>query len=1136
MKTVSQMSGCDGCPLRKLNPNNTFVEPLIGAGLEVAIGDAPDKTAQAMGHPMVGPTLSAMFRKANIEKDDVTLLNVIQCRPPGDIFPTDKKAQAHMTSSEGQLAVATCVKNHVIPMLKSRPWTRVILLGDQPLAWVAAKWASADKWRGSVLAVPAIDPDRPLAISTLSPVQVQARQKFFPVVVNDLRKPMSWPEEHYNLFPSVSDVRNFTAKRFAFDIETSYQVDEYGKREIYMVALSDQSGRALVVPFTAPYIPELQRIFREARTVVGHNCIQFDIPQLAFYDIDVNPNASVLDTMLLQHLRFPDLPHDLEFVASQFLTKPAWKHEKATKELYAARDVDATWQIHTFLVDEVQSAGMLALYHNVQVPLAKICRMMTETGIRIDSSRLAEVQKRIEGEIEELEGRLPEVLRSHFITVNKLDPAPEGYVDPITKRPRKKIKRVAQEKVTPWRLDRVKKNLLYVEWGLPPQLSPKTGKLTADKTALDKLHRRLMSPTGELYNPERAGIVKILKEINRKDHFLASFVKEERKGTDRIRPEFNVHGTSSGRLSSSGGEAGNFQNQPEAARYMYVPSYDDWEIAECDYSQVENRLTALLADDTLRLKRYDDPKHSDYKLLASRAFGIPYDEVEKDNDREAPYGKSKAIVLGCFPGDHEVLTKTGWVRFDQYNFETPIATWDINTTSIAFVQPTAHVNKQWKGNLIASTGRAADFAATPDHAFPVRNGSNKRVRMPLEDLTSQRLISGGVLTGTKKADMRLLAAVQADSSVYAKGQVTFNLKKQRKIDRLHVLAKGREYRATKYANGYTRFYFPAKSLEDICDYFLPNTTPQVSPKLFDLPQLLELDAESRATFLDELLFWDGVRSEGVEGKQNAYLTTDRHNAEIVQTLAHVTGRQALLRTFPKHSSSKGQKPMFKVSFNQRQFIRFASLETRKVPFDGRVYCVTVPSSYFLVRHNQRILVTGNTNYGLGALKTANMYDMELLEVKNLMVAWKKEIAFTVDWQRRITAIAKKQGWLTTLFGRKRWFYTDSYFTQALSFLPQSTAADIIYRAMIGLLYDRIGMTLEQAQRVTPICIPLPHPARIMLQVHDALVVEYPKHMREEVLGIMKTVMEQKWPELKDYNIPVGIAIGPSWGEVEPWKK
>jgi DNA polymerase-1 len=769
-----------------------------------------------------GNTLKGLFRKAGIQKDDVTFLNVLQCRPPHDVFPTDKKAQTYISHSDGQKAVAHCLNAHVLPLLRSRPWQKVILLGDHPTEWIAAKWASADKWRGSVLPIPAIDPNRPLGIVTFDAEQVQERQKFYSVVVNDLCKPIAWPPEDYNLYPSVADLRAFTAKRFAFDIETSYTADENGKREIYLVALSDGTGRALVVPFSAPYLAELQRLFREATEVVGHNVLQFDLPQLSFYGIEIKTECRVWDTMLLQHLRFPDLPHDLEFVVSQFGTKPAWKHEKAVKELYAARDVDGTWQIFEPLVRLVRESGMLDLYLNVQVPLARICRLMTATGIKIDPSRLGEVQKRIEQEIEELELKLPENLRAYYITVNKQDKAPEGYVDPVTGRPRKRIKRQAQEKVVPWRLDRVKKNLLYVEWGLPPQLSPKTGKLTADKVALDKLHRRLLSPSSDLYNPERAAIVKALKEINRKDHFLASFAKEERKGTERIHPEFNVHGTSSGRLSSSGGEAGNFQNQPELARYMYVPSEPDWEIAEVDYSNIENRLTALLAGDTYRLKRYDDPKHSDYKLLASRAFEIPYDEVEKDNDREAPYGKAKAIVLG-------------------------------------------------------------------------------------------------------------------------------------------------------------------------------------------------------------------------------------------------------------------------------------------------------------------------TNYGLGALKTANMYDMDLEETKDLMVAWKKEIAFTVDWQRDITRQARDQGWLCNAFGRKRWFWTQSYYTQALSFLPQSTAADVIYRAMIGLLYERIGMTKEQAEKVVKLAIALPHPARILLQVHDALVIEYPKAMRDEVLGAVKRVMEQPFAELNGYSIPVGIGIGPSWGEVESYK-
>jgi DNA polymerase I-like protein with 3'-5' exonuclease and polymerase domains len=112
---------------------------------------------------------------------------------------------------------------------------------------------------------------------------------------------------------------------------------------------------------------------------------------------------------------------------------------------------------------------------------------------------------------------------------------------------------------------------------------------------------------------------------------------------------------------------------------------------------------------------------------------------------------------------------------------------------------------------------------------------------------------------------------------------------------------------------------------------------------------------------------------------------------------------------------------------------------------------------------------------------------------------------------------------------------ESYYTQALSFLPQSTAADVIYRAMIGLLYERIGMTKEQAEKVVKLAIALPHPARILLQVHDALVIEYPKAMRDEVLGAVKRVMEQPFAELNGYSIPVGIGIGPSWGEVESYK-
>ncbi len=805
--------------MRRLMPNNTFVTPKLGSTLTVAIGDMPSREDHLTGEPMsggYGRTFNAVCKKAGVDASELTILNVIQCRGPHDFFPTTKPARCYISEEDGYKAVQHCVNAHLKPLLTTRPWQKVIVLGDQATQWVTEKWASADKWRGSVLPVPMIDSTEPKAIVTFSPQQLIKQQKFFPVVVNDLQKPIRWEDEQYSLFPSLSEVKAFDATEFAFDIETSYEGNENGQREIYMVALSAERGRALVVPFTGPYINELRRIFADAAEVVGHNIIQFDLPQLAFHGIGVGPDCVVWDTILMQHLRFPDLPHDLEFVASQFLTKPAWKHDKGTPQLYAARDVDANYQIFGPLLNELESAGLLDIYRFVQVPLAKICRKITETGIKIDPARIATVQSRMEQEIHDLEPRLPKELQSYTISKRKRKLAPDGYRDDKGK-PKKFIFEEVEEIVKPYRKEQVKKDLLYNQWGLPEQLSPKTGKVTTDKAALDKLFRRVNSPASEFYNPERAAQLAVLKEISRKEHFLSSFADIEQT-TERMFPRLNVFGTSSGRLSSSG-EAGNFQNQPPAARFMYVPDHEDWEMAEVDYSNIENRLTALLAKDP-RLAKYDDPKHSDYKVLASRAFNIPYDEVIKDNDREAPYGKAKMAVLGM-------------------------------------------------------------------------------------------------------------------------------------------------------------------------------------------------------------------------------------------------------------------------------------------------------------------------NYGLGAVKLASLYDLDLQEVKDLMVTWKKEIWPTIEWQKKTVEQARKQGWLATPFDRKRWFYDSDMATKALSFIPQSTAADCIYRAMLGLMYERIGWPESNVKKVVGVYLPLPQPAKMLLQVHDSLLFTYPKSMRYEVLHSIRTVMEQPFKELGGYKIPVAIAVGPSWGEVEP---
>ena len=634
-------------------------------------------------------------------------------------------------------------------------------------------------------------------------------QIYLPVAVNDLKKSLDEPAENYDPFPSIETVRAFKHTRFAFDIECP-RYREIGKfAPAEMVGLCGEATRAICVPIRGEYGSELKRIFREAREVIGHNCIQFDLPKLRDINIEISPECRVHDTMLQQHLLCPDLDHDLEFVGSQFVSKPAWKSDKSGGwEPYCCRDTDVTFQVWQKLYPELREEKLENLYWNVQVPLARICFLMHETGFKVDNSKIGEVREKLKEDCKKLERDLPEHLRTHAVDIRRRMPAPAGTLGKSGK-PVKYITVPAQEIVVPWRSASIKQEFFYgkrSDGGLEqvPVLDPKSGNVTTGKVAIAKLYARTKNPA-----------ILAIGELNKIDEKLTTFASGEMQKISRMHSDFNVHGTSSGRLSSSGP---NLQNIPKPVRVIYVPSHADWKIVDVDFSNIENRLTAWFAGDP-RLKKYDDPKYSDYMVLASRYTGIPVDEIVKDNDRQAPYGMAKLVVLG-------------------------------------------------------------------------------------------------------------------------------------------------------------------------------------------------------------------------------------------------------------------------------------------------------------------------TNYGMGYKKIANTYNLDLAETRRIQEEWKKEIAPTITWQVRTAEKAKKDGYLTNPFGRKRWFWTSSYYTESLSFLPQSCAADIIFRAMIGLMYTRIGLSKEQAMTVAPVSMALPTSSRLLLQVHDSLVFECPNDMVDEVKACLRTVMEQPWKELNGLVIPVKIEVGDNWLEGE----
>lgn len=273
--------------MRKLFPRNNFVPPQLPNPTRdlnrLLIGEAPGQEESEQGVPFVGGSgrvLNNLLRSAGVSRDGLTIINCLSCRPPDNVFPTDREARKYIGKDDADKAVAQCIRNHVTPLLRSREWSRVDLVGSKPLRLVGGQSRSISVLRGSPLSIDRGDLKSVRGLAILHPSYLMRDQTMLPVAANDLKKSLIEPPEHYIPFPSIEDVRNFRATTFAFDIECPKYKTMGDAAPPEMVGLCAEAGHAMCVPIRGEYLVELKRIFSNAKVLIGHNAIQFDIPKL----------------------------------------------------------------------------------------------------------------------------------------------------------------------------------------------------------------------------------------------------------------------------------------------------------------------------------------------------------------------------------------------------------------------------------------------------------------------------------------------------------------------------------------------------------------------------------------------------------------------------------------------------------------------------------------------------------------------------------------------------------------------------------------------------------------------------------------------------------------------------------------
>jgi len=265
--------------------------------------------------------------------------------------------------------------------------------------------------------------------------------------------------------------------------------------------------------------------------------------------------------------------------------------------IYAAVDSDITRRITKAQVKRFNK-GLYNVMQTYAIPGTKVLGDMEMTGFRIDSKYLAELEVEFTKLKAKYQEQVYEIAGKEF-NINSVKDLP---------------------------------NVLYMDFGLPVlAVSDKTGKPKADKATLNAL---IVHPDSD---DEAKGLCRAVLNFRECSKALNGFLRghtgihELSQLDGKIHTQFNINGTSTGRLSSA---RKNLQNIPKKMhginiKKLFITDSDEEVVVNMDYSGAELRVLSAYAPDPDLIKVLRNPEEDIHSLFTHR---ISAATAKKDED------------------------------------------------------------------------------------------------------------------------------------------------------------------------------------------------------------------------------------------------------------------------------------------------------------------------------------------------------------------------------------------------------------------------------------------------------------------------------------------------------------------------
>ncbi|HEY9856764.1 MAG TPA: DNA polymerase I, partial [Stenomitos sp.] len=451
----------------------------------------------------------------------------------------------------------------------------------------------------------------------------------------------------------------------AFDTET----DSLDPMAANLVGISLAFGATTATEARSLYVPvgHLEGEQLPLETVVAALKPFFENPEVtktahnAKYDMNVLSNYGIqvrglrFDSMLVDYLLDTSRPHGLKEVAwdrlryrmtpiseligtgAKAITMAKVSIEKAAP--YAAADAAVSLELVELLNDQLVKDGLVHLFTDIELPLVDVLASMEQYGVKVDMGYMGQLSHVFGNRLKELEQEIWGLAGQEF-NINSPKQLAVILFDklqlPVLKR--------------------------------TPKKEPST-----DASVLEEL------------SSQHEVVAKILeyRQLTKlKGTYVDSLPELINARTGKIHTSYNQMVAATGRLSS---ERPNLQNIPirtdegREIRRAFVPSLPDHVIMAADYSQIELRLLAQIAQEPVFIEAFqkDEDIHA---LTASQIFHVPLAEVTKDQRRMAKtvnfatiYGQgafSLSKVLGIPMGEAKAFIDAFWQHYPKIKHYT----------------------------------------------------------------------------------------------------------------------------------------------------------------------------------------------------------------------------------------------------------------------------------------------------------------------------------------------------------------------------------------------------------------------------------------------------------------------------------